>query len=68
MRMRIRRFTRLTSAFSKKRENNYAALSLWFAYYNFVRIHGPIRVTPAMEARLTDHMWTLKELLGKIGR
>jgi transposase-like protein/IS1 family transposase len=68
MRMQIRRFTRLTNAFSKKWENHYAALSLYFAYYNFVRIHSAIRVTPAMEAGLTDHVWTLKELLSKIER
>jgi transposase-like protein/IS1 family transposase len=68
MRMQIRRFTRLTNAFSKKWENHYAALSLYFAYYNFVRIHSSIRVTPAMEAGLTDHVWTLGELLGKIGQ
>jgi IS1 family transposase len=63
MRMQIRRFTRLTNAFSKKWENHYAALALYFAYYNFVRIHSSIRVTPAMEAGLTDHVWTLRELL-----
>jgi transposase-like protein/IS1 family transposase len=68
MRMQIRRFTRLTNAFSKKWENHYAALALYFAYYNFVRIHQTLRVTPAMEAGLTDHVWTLGELLGKIGR
>jgi IS1 family transposase len=63
LRMQIRRFTRLTNAFSKKWENHYAALSLYFAYYNFVRIHSAIRVTPAMEMGITDHVWTLKELL-----
>jgi IS1 family transposase/transposase-like protein len=63
MRMQIRRFTRLTNAFSKKWENHYAALSLYFAYYNFVRIHSTLRVTPAMESGLTDHVWTLMELL-----
>jgi transposase-like protein/IS1 family transposase len=68
MRMQIRRLTRLTNGFSKKRANLWAALSLFFAYYNFVRIHGTIRVTPAMEASLTDHVWTLKELLSKIGQ
>jgi IS1 family transposase len=68
MRMQIRRFTRLTNAFSKKWENHYAALSLYFAYYNFVRIHSAIRVTPAMEAGLTDHVWTLKELLDNVAR
>lgn len=66
MRMQLRRFTRLTNAFSKKWENHYAALALYFAYYNFVRIHSAIRVTPAMEAGLTDHVWTLGELLGKM--
>jgi transposase-like protein/IS1 family transposase len=66
MRMQIRRFTRLTNAFSKKWENHYAALALYFAYYNFVRIHQTLRVTPAMEAGLTDHVWTLKELLSKM--
>jgi transposase-like protein/IS1 family transposase len=66
MRMQIRRFTRLTNGFSKKWENHYAALSLYFAYYNFVRIHSAIRVTPAMEAGITDHVWTLKELLNRV--
>jgi hypothetical protein len=68
MRTQIRRFTRLTNAFSKRWENHHAALALWFAYYNFVRIHSTIQVTPAMEAGLTDHVWTLRELLSKIGQ
>jgi hypothetical protein len=63
MRMRIRRLTRLTNAFSKKLENLKAAIALHFAYYNFCRIHQTLRVTPAMEAGLTDHVWTLAELL-----
>ena len=63
MRMQIRRFTRLTNGFSKKWENHFAALALYFAYYNFCRIHSTIRVTPAMEAKVTDHIWTLSELL-----
>ena len=63
MRMAIRRFTRLTNAFSKKLANLKAACALHFAYYNFCRIHSSIRVTPAMEAGLTDHVWELKELL-----
>jgi len=63
MRMQIRRLTRLTNGFSKKWENLQAALALHFAYYNFCRIHSSIRVTPAMEAGLTDHVWTLLELL-----
>jgi IS1 family transposase len=63
MRMQIRRLTRLTNAFSKKWENLRAAIALHFAYYNFCRIHQTIRVTPAMEAGLTDHVWTIAELL-----
>jgi len=63
MRMQMRRFTRLTNAFSKKLENLKAALALHFAHYNFMRIHGSLRVTPAMQAKITDHIWTWKELL-----
>ena len=58
-----KRFTRLTYAFSKKRENLRAACALHFAYYNFCRIHGSLRVTPAMEAEITDHVWDLRELI-----
>ena len=64
MRMSIRRFTRLTNAFSKKVENHAAAVALWFAYYNFCRVHQTLRVTPAMEAGLANHVWTLEELVG----
>jgi IS1 family transposase len=63
MRMSIRRFTRLTNAFSKKFENHCHAVAIYFAYYNFCRIHQTLRVTPAMEAGLTDHVWTVRELL-----
>jgi transposase-like protein/IS1 family transposase len=63
MRMAIRRFTRLTNAFSKKLANLKAAVALHFAYYNFCRIHSTLRVTPAMEAGLTDHVWSIYELL-----
>jgi hypothetical protein len=63
MRMQIRRFTRLTNGFSRKFENHWAALALYFAYYNFCRIHSSIRVTPAMQAGVTDHVWDLAELL-----
>ena len=63
MRMAIRRFTRLTNAFSKKLDNLKAAVALHFAYYNFCRVHKSLRVTPAMEAGLTDHVWTIAELL-----
>ncbi|MFN2493253.1 MAG: IS1 family transposase [Pyrinomonadaceae bacterium] len=63
MRTSIRRLTRLTNGFSKKWENLKAMLALYFAYYNFCRIHSSIRCTPAMESGLTSHVWTLKELL-----
>ncbi len=63
MRMCVRRLTRLTNAFSKKWVNLKYAIALHFAYYNFCRIHKTLRVTPAMEAGLTDHTWTLAELL-----
>jgi len=63
MRMHMRRLTRLTNAFSKKLENFKAAVGLYFAYYNFVRIHKSLRMTPAMAGGVTDHVWTLEELL-----
>lgn len=63
MRMHMRRLTRLTNAFSKKWENLWAMLCLYFAWYNFVRPHKTLRVTPAMAAGLTDHMWSVRELL-----
>jgi IS1 family transposase len=63
MRMQMRRFTRLTNGFSKKWENLKAMLALYFAYYNFCRVHSTIRVTPAMEAGLTGHIWSIEELL-----
>ena len=63
VRMGTRRFTRLTNAFSKKWENHWAAVALWFAFYNFCRVHKSLRCTPAMEAKITDHIWTVRELL-----
>jgi IS1 family transposase len=63
IRMQIRRFTRLTNAFSKKLSHLKAAVALHFAYYNFCRVHSSLRVTPAMEAGLTDHIWSVAELL-----
>jgi IS1 family transposase len=63
MRMQMRRLTRLTNGFSKKWENLWAALCLYFAWYNFCRIHTSLRVTPAMESSIADHAWTLQELL-----
>jgi transposase-like protein/IS1 family transposase len=63
IRMAMRRMTRLTNAFSKKWENLKAAYALWFAFYNFCRVHQTLRVTPAMQNKLTDHVWELQELL-----
>lgn len=63
MRMCMRRLTRLTNAFSKKWENLQAALALHFAYYNFCRVHGTIKQTPAMKAGITDHAWSISDLL-----
>lgn len=62
MRMSMRRFTRLTNAFSKKVENLDAAVALHFMYYNFGRIHKTLKVTPAMEAGVSDHVWSLEEI------
>jgi hypothetical protein len=63
MRMSIRRFTRLTNAFSKKVENHCAAVALHFMHYNFCRIHQTLRVTPAMAAGVTDHVWEIGEIV-----
>ena len=68
MRMGMRRFTRLTNAFSKSIESHRHALALHFAHYNFCRIHQTIRCTPAMQAGLTDHVWELEELAVLRGR
>jgi transposase-like protein/IS1 family transposase len=62
-RMGTRRFTRLTNAFSKKWENHWAAVSLWYTFYNFCRVHKSLRVTPAMAAGISDHVWDVRELL-----
>lgn len=63
MRMSMRRFTRLTNAFSKKVENHAHAISLHFMYYNFCRIHQTLRVTPAMEAKVTDRLWDVEDIV-----
>jgi IS1 family transposase len=63
MRMSLRRFTRLTNAFSKKVENHVHALSIYFMHYNFVRIHQSLRVTPAMAAGVTDRLWELEDVV-----
>ena len=59
----MRRFTRLTNGFSKKVDNHGHAVALYFAYYNFCRVHQTLRVTPAMEAGLSDHVWSVEELV-----
>jgi IS1 family transposase len=64
MRMSMRRFTRLRNAFSKKIENHVAGLSIYFMYHNFGRIHQTLRVTPAMEAGIADHVWSMEEIVG----
>jgi hypothetical protein len=63
IRMGMRRMTRLTNAFSKKWENLEAAYALWFAFYNFCRVHKTLRVTPAMESGIADRVWSLGDLL-----
>ena len=60
--MGMRRFTRLTNGFSKKAENHAYAVALHYMHYNFGRIHKTLRVTPAMEAGVTDHLWTMEEI------
>ena len=63
MRMAMRRFTRLTNALSKNVEKLQHATSIYFMYYNFARVHSTLRVTPAMEAEITRHVWTIKEIV-----
>jgi len=63
MRMGMRRFTRLTNAFSKKLENLEHNVALYFMHYNFCRIHTTLRVTPAMEAGISDHVWSMEEIV-----
>ena len=67
VRMHVRRLTRLTNAFSKKRENFEAAIALHYAYYNFVKTHGTIRMTPAMAAGIADTHWTVADLVEMVG-
>lgn len=64
IRMGMRRFTRLTNAHSKKIENHRHALALYFMFYNFARIHSTLRVTPAMEAGVSNHVWGIEEIVG----
>lgn len=63
MRMQMRRFTRLTNGFSKKVANHAAAVALHFMHYNFCRVHQTLRVTPAMEAGIADHVWSIEEIV-----
>jgi hypothetical protein len=64
IRTQLRRFTRLTNAFSKKLGNLEAAIALHFAWYNFCRVHASLRVTPAMEAGIANHVWSIEEIVG----
>jgi IS1 family transposase len=66
MRMGMRRFTRLTNAFSKKLENHIHALALYFVFYNLCRIHKTLRVTPGMEAGITDRVWSFEDIVAKM--
>ena len=68
MRMQMRRFTRLTNAFSKKMDNLGHAVALHFMHYNFCRVHQTLRVTPAMEAGLTDSVWSIEQLVALLDR
>jgi IS1 family transposase len=68
MRMGMRRFTRLTNGFSKKLENLRHAVAIHYMHYNFCRVHKSLRVTPAMEATLASHVWTMEELVGLLER
>ena len=63
MRMCMRRFTRLTNGFSKKLDNHHHAQALYFLFYNFVRIHKSLRVTPAMAAGVTDRLWSMEDVV-----
>ena len=67
MRMSMRRFTRLTNAFSKKVDNHAAAIALYFMRYNFGRVHQTLRVTPARESGVTDNMWSVEEIVRLMG-
>lgn len=64
----MRRFTRLTNGFSKKAENHAYSVALHFMHYNFCRMHQTLRCTPAMEALLSEHVWSIEELIGLLDR
>jgi hypothetical protein len=65
--MHLSRFTRLTNGFSKKLDNLKAMVDVFFVWYNFCRVHQTLRMTPAMEAGWTDHVWSVQELLSALG-
>jgi hypothetical protein len=67
MRMGMRRFTRLTNAFSKKVDNHFWAIALHYMHYNFCRIHSSLRITPAMAAGISEHVWEMDELICLLG-
>jgi len=66
IRMGVRRMTRLTNAFSKKRENHEYAMAIYFLYYNFCRVHSTIKTTPAVKAGITDKIWSVERLLDEL--
>lgn len=68
MRMNIRRFTRLTNAFSKKLDNHMHSVALFYMHYNFVRVHQTLRVTPAQEAGLTSRVWSIEEIVALVAQ
>ena len=68
VRMSVRRFTRLTNAFSKKLENHEHAVALHYLHYNFMRKHGTLKTTPAVAAGLADHVWTMREFVDLLER
>ena len=63
MRMSMRRFTRLTNAFSKKAQNHIAAMAVYFMFYNFARVHQTLKTTPAVAAGIADHAWSISEIV-----
>ena len=67
MRLSIR-ITRLTNGFSKELENHAATVALYFMYYNFARVHRTLKVTPAMESGISDHVWSIEEIVGRLDR
>ena len=67
IRMQMRRFTRLTNAHSKKIENHWCAVAMFFMFYNYCRVHSTIKTSPAVASELTEHVWTIEEMIGLLG-